>query len=200
AIFPPDVAYGALGHLHRAQRVAGRDTVRYAGAPIPMSFAEKRNAQSVCRVELSGGGVAIDLLPYEPQVALWSVPEQPGTIDEVLAALAELPQGEVTDGSPYLEIKVQMFGPDPTMRYKIEKALKGKSVRLTAILPFYPAKAAGDASAGGRDGVGEAAAQRTLSQIPPLGIAQEVYRKKYGVEMPEALQKLMSDVIKEVEA
>lgn len=200
AIFPPDVAYGALGHLHRAQRVAGRDAVRYAGAPIPMSFAEKRNAQSVCRVELSERGVvAIDLLPYEPKVALWSVPEKPGTIDDVLAALAGLPQGEVTDGSPYLEIKVQMFGPDPTMRYKIEKALQGKSVRLTAILPFYPAKAAGEASTGG-DGAGAATAQRTLSQIPPLGIAQEVYRKKYGVEMPEALQKLMSDVIKEVEA
>lgn len=199
AIFPPDVAYGALGHLHRAQRVAGRDAVRYAGAPIPMSFAEKNNTQSVCRVELSERGVTVGLLPYEPPVALWSVPEEPGTIEDVLAALAGLPQGEVTDDAPYLEIKVQLFGPDPSMRYKIEKALKGKRVRLTAILPFYPAKAAGESSAGGSGG-GVETARRTLSQIPPLGIAQEVYRKKYGVEMPEALQKLMSDVIKEVEA
>ena len=31
-----DVAYVALGHLHKAQRV-GSDHVRYAGSPIPLA-------------------------------------------------------------------------------------------------------------------------------------------------------------------
>ncbi len=106
AIFPSDVAYGALGHLHRAQRVAGRDNVRYAGAPVPMSFVEKRNAQSVSCIEIKDGHTVISLLPYEPKVALLSVPDQPGDLGEILACLAELPEGEVTANSPYLEIKV----------------------------------------------------------------------------------------------
>ncbi len=197
AIFPSDVAYGALGHLHRAQRVAGRDNVRYAGAPVPMSFVEKRNAQSVSCIEIKDGHTVISLLPYEPKVALLSVPDQPGDLGEILACLAELPEGEVTANSPYLEIKVRMSGPDPSLRYKIEQALRDKSVRLTAILPFYPETAAATA---GRNGAVGAVSVRELSQIPPLRIAQEVYHKKYGTDMPASMQKMLSDVIKEVEA
>lgn len=194
AIFPSDTAYGALGHLHRAQRVAGRDNVRYAGAPVPMSFAEKRNAQSVCCVDITAAGAAVSLLPYTPKVALLSVPESPLPIEEVLACLADLPQGEVTEDSPYLEIKVRMAGPEPSLKYKITQALRGKSVRLTAILPFYPEREAVGAAGGG------ATAVRELSQMPPLDIALDVYHKKYGTDMPASLRKMLSDVIKEVEA
>lgn len=200
AIFPPDIAYGALGHLHRAQRVAGRDHVRYAGAPVPMSFAEKRNVQSVSCIEIKDGHTAISLLPYEPKVALLSVPDRPGDLDEILACLAELPQGEVTEDAPYLEIKVRMTGPDPGMRYKIEQALRGKCVRLTAILPFYPERREADGQAGSNGIATGQTAVRELSQIPPLDIARDVYQKKYGGEMPVDLQTLLSTVIKEVEA
>ena len=50
--FGPGVTYTALGHLHRAQRVSGRENVRYAGTPIPMSFAEKNNRQGVVFIEI----------------------------------------------------------------------------------------------------------------------------------------------------
>lgn len=36
--FNEDLAYTALGHIHKAQRVGGREHVRYAGSPLPMSF------------------------------------------------------------------------------------------------------------------------------------------------------------------
>ena len=48
--------YVALGHLHRAQRVSGRELVRYAGAPLPMSFAEKHYRQGVMLVTLDEEG------------------------------------------------------------------------------------------------------------------------------------------------
>ncbi len=35
-----DVDYLALGHLHTPQTIGDRETARYAGSPIPMSFAE----------------------------------------------------------------------------------------------------------------------------------------------------------------
>jgi len=38
--FPAAFDYVALGHLHRPQAAGTRDTVRYAGAPIPLSFSE----------------------------------------------------------------------------------------------------------------------------------------------------------------
>lgn len=39
-IFPKLFSYVALGHIHGAQRVAGREYIRYCGAPLPMSFSE----------------------------------------------------------------------------------------------------------------------------------------------------------------
>lgn len=36
--FSEKIAYTALGHIHKAQRVSGRENVRYAGSPIPMSL------------------------------------------------------------------------------------------------------------------------------------------------------------------
>ena len=53
--FGSGITYTALRHLHRAQRVSGRENVRYAGAPIPMSFAEKNNRQGVVFIDRSEG-------------------------------------------------------------------------------------------------------------------------------------------------
>ncbi len=50
AIFPSSTHYVALGHLHRAQPV-GRDTVRYAGAPLQLDFGEAGHGCSVTIVE-----------------------------------------------------------------------------------------------------------------------------------------------------
>jgi len=38
--FPKEFDYVALGHLHRPQKVAGENRVRYSGSPIPLSFSE----------------------------------------------------------------------------------------------------------------------------------------------------------------
>ena len=58
--------YVALGHLHRPQSV-GRDTVRYAGAPLCYSFSEAPYAKSVPLVELGAkGDCRVTLLPLTP--------------------------------------------------------------------------------------------------------------------------------------
>lgn len=38
--FPKIFDYIALGHLHRSQKVAGKDYIRYSGSPLSMSFSE----------------------------------------------------------------------------------------------------------------------------------------------------------------
>ena len=40
-VFDEEIAYTALGNLHCTQRVSRHENVRYAGAPLPMLFAEK---------------------------------------------------------------------------------------------------------------------------------------------------------------
>ncbi|MCL2303820.1 MAG: exonuclease SbcCD subunit D C-terminal domain-containing protein [Planctomycetaceae bacterium] len=39
-VFPDCFDYVALGHLHIPQKVAGSETIRYSGSPIPMGFGE----------------------------------------------------------------------------------------------------------------------------------------------------------------
>ncbi|MFS2222414.1 exonuclease subunit SbcD [Pantoea sp. B65] len=51
--FPP-ADYIALGHIHRAQRVADSEHIRYSGSPIPLSFDETGKAKSVFLVEFAG--------------------------------------------------------------------------------------------------------------------------------------------------
>ena len=50
--FDEDVAYVALGHLHLAQMVGGRENVRYAGSPIPLALSEAGYRHEVVLVEL----------------------------------------------------------------------------------------------------------------------------------------------------
>lgn len=52
-IFPEQAHYVALGHLHRAQTLPGRCTVRYSGSPIAVDFGEAQNEPSVSIVEVT---------------------------------------------------------------------------------------------------------------------------------------------------
>ena len=48
-------SYTALGHLHRPQVVAGRDTVRYSGTPLSYSFSED-HPKSLTMVDMAADG------------------------------------------------------------------------------------------------------------------------------------------------
>lgn len=50
--FPP-ADYIALGHIHRAQRIANSEHIRYSGSPIPLSFDELGREKSIFLLEFS---------------------------------------------------------------------------------------------------------------------------------------------------
>ncbi|WP_205957329.1 exonuclease subunit SbcD [Pantoea stewartii] len=56
--FPP-ADYIALGHIHRAQRVADSDHILYSGSPIPLSFDELGSEKSVFLLDFSPTGLAV---------------------------------------------------------------------------------------------------------------------------------------------
>ena len=57
--------YAALGHLHSPQRM-GKDTVRYAGSPMPYSFSEIRQKKGITVVNLKEkGNISFDFIPLE---------------------------------------------------------------------------------------------------------------------------------------
>ena len=184
--FSEQIAYTALGHIHKAQRVSGRENVRYAGSPIPMSFAEKHYHHGVVEVTFDGG-CAVDIMRVEcPRlIPLMSVPNgEPASPEIVLEILKELP---VTEGAaPYLEVKVLLDEPEPMLRQEVEEALADKNYRLARIVSTY------------RNETGNAEKEnenwkRGLQEMSPLQIAQSAFEKIYQVEMPAELTGLFQE-------
>jgi DNA repair protein SbcD/Mre11 len=136
-LFPGDVAYAALGHLHLAQPVGGREHVRYSGSLIPLSLAERDYPHQAVVVELEGERtLAIRALRAPRSVALPRIPTQGALgLAEALAAIAALPaRGDGPDcARPLLEVEVRVEKPEPTLRQKVEEALRGKEARLARL-------------------------------------------------------------------
>jgi exonuclease SbcD len=187
--FDNGIAYTALGHLHRGQRVSGRETVRYAGAPLPMSFAEKNSKQGANLVTITDI-TEVERLEFDTPVKLISIPRQPLPLAEVIAGIEKLPEGEVDDHSPFLEIKVRITEPEPWLRHQIEQALTGKAVRLARIEATIPQIKNAE----------KVIDYEMLQKINPLDMATEIYKRKWGGEdMSETMKGLLQTVIREIE-
>lgn len=109
--FDEAIAYTALGHLHRSQRVSHRENVRYSNSYAHV-FAERNNASGVVMITISAEGTGIERLAFEPLAGVMSIPRQARPLEEVLQAIGDLPDGDVTLRSPYLEIKILMTEPN----------------------------------------------------------------------------------------
>ncbi|MBI3890082.1 MAG: exonuclease SbcCD subunit D C-terminal domain-containing protein [Candidatus Wallbacteria bacterium] len=134
-IFPEDLAYVALGHLHLAQIVAGRKNVRYSGSPLPLSLAESGYRHQVLIVEFEQGGFREARSLAVPRfVELLRVPCE-GSLPppDLLAELARLPAKDdsVPDRQrPYLEAVARLEGPEPALRQQVAQTLSDRSPRL----------------------------------------------------------------------
>jgi len=188
-IFGPEIVYTALGHIHREQQVAGRQEVRYAGSPLPMSFAEENYRHGVILLEISEGRLCRqEKLCYHPRATLMRIPRTPKPLPEVLEELARLPEEIPTQPAPYIEVRVLLTCPEPSLRNRIEEALRGKQVRLTRILPFYPSA----------DGQEEAIPLFSTEELTdPWKILRREYENKYHSELPPEIARLFGEALEE---
>ncbi|MCC2112281.1 MAG: exonuclease SbcCD subunit D C-terminal domain-containing protein [Hyphomicrobiales bacterium] len=173
-IFPADLAYVALGHLHKPQAV-GAETVRYAGSPFPMSNAERGYDHGVSLVELDGGTVTILHRSLPRPVPFLRVPETgriaPKEIAEALEKLALAPEAAESDW-PFVQVFVAVDGPAPGLHADIEDAAAGFPLRLVGIdvkRPEWGPDAGADPPP-------------RLSERSPEEIFAEAFRAAFGVE------------------
>ncbi|KRB81773.1 exonuclease SbcCD subunit D C-terminal domain-containing protein [Duganella sp. Root198D2] len=176
-IFPPPIAYAALGHLHLAQQVGPHAHIRYCGSPIPLSFAETSYTHQVLRIDLQGAQVGeITALPVPRAVQLLRVPEKPAPLQEVKTALAALELPDVPlEQQPLLEVRIRLAAPEPGLRAAIEEALQGKPVRLAKIETSSAARASFEEAALSLD---------QLATLQPDDIFKRLYQLRYGTEAP----------------
>ena len=191
--FPNDILYVALGHIHKAQRIGGKEHIRYCGSPIPMSFSELNYKHQVIVFDLEEHSISnLKSIEIPLSVALLRVPAVHSSLTEVMNALQQLPViGINPQLAPYLEVRVLLDGPEPGLRYKIETALNGKEVRLAKIDVKYPAMTTAGNSP-------DKVAEDTLQELKPQEVFAKVYLSKYNNPVPAELLQLFNQVTQEV--
>lgn len=120
--FPP-ADYIALGHIHRPQRIANSDHIRYCGSPIPLSFDEAGRDKSVFLLSFSSGLDSVTPLTvplFQPLRVL------KGSMAEIEAQLAQFRDGD-TAQPVWLDIEIT------TQEYLSD--LQRHIEQLTATLP-----------------------------------------------------------------
>ena len=194
--FDEGLAYTALGHIHKAQRIGGRENLRYSGSPLPMSFSETNYRHQVVAVTVENGCLSdVEPLPVPLFAALHRIPEQPASPEEVVEQLAGLRVANQEEGDeparwPYVEVRVLLTEPDPGFRHRVEEALVDKAVRLTSIVPSYPKREEADTV--------RPLSYNDLQRIAPLDMLKHAFTSKYGGELPEDIESLFNDVMREV--
>lgn len=99
--FPP-ADYIALGHIHRAQRIADSDHIRYSGSPIPLSFDELGREKSVFLLTFSRQLDDVTPLPiplFQPMQML------KGSMAEIEQQLAQFNEGD-SEQPVWLDIEI----------------------------------------------------------------------------------------------
>lgn len=194
-LFPEDVAYAALGHLHKAQRVGGREGVRYSGSPLPLSLSEANYRHQVLVVELKDGVLeGVESVPVPRRAEMVRVPARDAaTLEEVVGLLEALPAMEegVPDWRrPYLEVCVSLPRPEPALRLKVEKALEGRAARLVKLTPAYTGT--GGALAEARPGL-------SLRERTPEDVFRARYARDYEEPPTEGLLEAFHTLLTQVQ-
>lgn len=193
AAFDNNIRYVALGHIHKAQRIGGKEHIRYSGSPLPMSFSETNYKHQVVVFDMENDNLeGLRTIEIPVAVPLKRIPAAHSVLAEVLSSLQQL---EVFEGdthtAPYLEVRVLLEGPEPGLRHKVEDALDGKNLRLAKIDVRYTISATTPEE-------NTVVNPEQLNELQPLEVLQKVYQNKYNNPIPENLQKLFQQVAQEV--
>ncbi|MEC4087908.1 exonuclease SbcCD subunit D C-terminal domain-containing protein [Pseudoalteromonas rubra] len=190
--------YVALGHLHKAQKVAGSEAIRYCGTPLPMSFSERNYRHQVLLVEFSDNKLSsvkpLDVPRLKPVILL---PERGGaTLDELIALLNELDLSQYQSqgaATPYLRLRLNASDTDSQFRTKIEQALADKQVHFCGIERVSNTQQSADMPH--FEDLGQ------VEKLEPVSLLELAYRAQIDSEqaVPQALQDCLMQVLASVQ-
>ena len=180
AVFGDAWAYVALGHLHLAQAVEQSEQVRYCGSPIPLSLSEADYPHQVLLASFDGPELALCQSLAIPRVVdILRLPEAgPQPLDDLLFALGQLSLDAALPRErwPWLELRVRLDAPQPDLRARLDRALRGRPLRLLKI----------SVERGGEGGsFADFPNRRRLDRIDPDQVFADCYERSYGAQ-PDA--------------
>lgn len=133
-IYPPGLAYVALGHLHRAQSLDG-GRVRYAGSPFPLSATEIPYDHGMTLIDL-GDRLTQRHIPLPRPVACLRLPDRGTmTLADLSATLAALPQDPALprDLHPFVHVTLHPDRPASTLMAEATALIDASPLRLASL-------------------------------------------------------------------
>jgi exonuclease SbcD len=191
-LFPDDIDYVALGHIHRPQRI-GRASIRYAGAPLPLSLDEADYKSQIVAVQFAGGRMHdLRSLSVPRTVEIVRVPRRGAApLPEVLAELTRLPRLVPGDPArPYLEVVVALERPEPKLRALVEEALDGKRPRLIRL---------GTETTGDGNALGDRIARQRLAELDPREVFVRLWQRDHAEPPSDAVLAGFDQLLAEVQ-
>ncbi len=178
--------YVAMGHIHKPQKIAKKESMQYSGSPIPLSFSETNNQKSV---------VIVDLEESKPTVSLSKIPlfkelyRLIGSFDKIKVEIQKISN---LDNPPFVEATIQ--GND-ILNYDINEFLRESSSNGVEILMLKREHEIEDRVLNMED------ENITLSELDPSDIfekrLQSEQKIEYDDDMKQKLHTLYGEVLKE---
>lgn len=128
SIFPNEIDYLALGHLHSSQLVGQRETMRYCGSPLPMSFGEAKRTKKVIIVECTSG---VDHIRSLDVPCFQHLEQLSGNMEQLLIELERLKE---LNESIWLEIQYTGEEIVPSLQEDLRQAISGSELEILRIV------------------------------------------------------------------
>jgi len=193
-LFPDNIAYVALGHLHLAQRVGTNEHIRYSGSPIPLSFDESDYPHQIVQVEVKAGQPTETVAVKIPRsVQLLRIPNGKdfAVLPEVVEHLQSLTLDDLPiEQRPLLELRIRLEKPEPGLRQQIEDVIAKLPVRLLKISTAY---------SGSEKSLADLKIEERLEELQPLDVFQRCYQNKYDKDAPEAMNALFNELVESLQ-
>ena len=195
-LFPEDIAYVALGHLHLAQKVGANEHIRYSGSPIPLSFDESHYLHQVLQVDIKKGQpVETVALKIPRSIELLRIPNSKdfaGLLDvleqlELMVFDEDLP----LEQRPFVELRIKLEKPEPGLRQQVEEVISKLPVRLLKISTAY---------SGSNKSLADVTMEERLEELQPLDVFQRCYQNKFDQEAPENMNTLFNELLENLRA
>jgi len=193
-LFPDDIAYVALGHLHLAQKVGANEHIRYSGSPIPLSFDETDYLHQIVQVDVRAGQPVETVSVKIPRsVQLLRIPNGKdfAVLSEVIGHLENLILDDLPiERRPLLELRIRLEKPEPGLRQQIEEVIAKLPVRLLKISTAY---------SGSEKSLADLKIEERLEELQPLDVFQRCYQNKYDKDAPEAMNVLFNELVESLQ-
>lgn len=193
-LFPENIAYVALGHLHLAQHVGDKEHIRYSGSPIPLSFDESDYHHQVLQVDIKADRpTEINVLKIPRSIDLLRIPNGKdfAVLTEVIQQLENLELDDLPiDQRPLLELRIRLDKPEPSLRQQIEEAIAQLPIRLLKISTAY---------SGSEKSLADITIEERLEELQPLDVFERCYQNKYDSHPPEEIKGLFNQLLESIQ-